>query len=93
MSETFTQQYNDCCAGILDELSRTLASIDTESLERLSQEILKADQVFFIGVGRVLLSLQSVCKGLTMWERLQSRILMKVIFLSSVPVQGNPSFR
>ena len=62
MSETFAQQYSTCCEGVLDELSRTLSSIDTESLERLSQEILKADQVFFIGVGRVLLSLQSVCK-------------------------------
>ncbi len=62
MSEAFKKQYNECCSSVLDELSRTLGSIDTESLERLSKEILKADQVFFIGVGRVLLSLQSVCK-------------------------------
>lgn len=33
-------------------------------MERLCQEILAADQVFFVGVGRVLLSLQSVCKRL-----------------------------
>ena len=62
MSEAFKKQYNECCSAVLDELSRTLSSIDTENLERLSKEILKADQVFFIGVGRVLLSLQSICK-------------------------------
>ena len=60
----FEEQYKDSCDSVLDELSRTLASIDTASLERLSKEILAADQVFFIGVGRVLLSLQSVCKRL-----------------------------
>lgn len=59
---TFEEQYKASCAAVLDELGRTLASIDTDSLERLSKEILAADQVFFIGVGRVLLSLQSVCK-------------------------------
>lgn len=62
MSETFAAQYKENCDVVLDEIARTLASIDTESLERLSKEILEADQVFFIGVGRVLLSLQSVCK-------------------------------
>lgn len=62
MSETFAAQYKENCDAVLDEIARTLASIDTESLERLSKEILEADQVFFIGVGRVLLSLQSVCK-------------------------------
>ncbi|MDO5702707.1 MAG: sugar isomerase [Lachnospiraceae bacterium] len=62
MSEVFAEQYKACCSAVIDEISRTLGSIDTDSLERLSKEILKADQVFFIGVGRVLLSLQSVCK-------------------------------
>ena len=49
---------------MLDELRRTLASIDPASLERLTDEILAAEQVFFIGVGRVLLSLQAICKRL-----------------------------
>ena len=49
---------------MLDELNRTLNRIDPASLERLADEILAADQVFFVGVGRVLLSLQSVCKRL-----------------------------
>lgn len=36
--------------------------IDEESTQRLLEEILVARQVFFVGVGRVLLSLQAVCK-------------------------------
>ena len=57
MSE-FAKQYQESCAGVQDELRRTLDSNDPDSLERL------ADQVFYVGVGRVLLSLQSVCKRL-----------------------------
>ncbi len=64
MSDEFAKQYQADCAAVLDELGRTLASIDPASLERLADEILKAEQVFFVGVGRVLLSLQSVCKRL-----------------------------
>lgn len=64
MSDSFAVQYKENCDAVIDEITRTLASVDTDSLERLSKEILEADQVFFIGVGRVLLSLQSVCKRL-----------------------------
>lgn len=62
--ENFDTKYKECCNAVTDELKNALMSIDTESLERLAEEILAADQVFFIGVGRVLLSLQSVCKRL-----------------------------
>lgn len=61
---SFAKQYQDTCAGVLDELERTLDSIDPASVEQLAQAILEADQVFFVGVGRVLLSLQCVCKRL-----------------------------
>lgn len=64
MSEQFAKTYQETCSAVLDELQRTLQSIDPASLERLCKEILAADQVFFVGVGRVLLSLQSVCKRL-----------------------------
>ena len=64
MSNEFAKQYQADCAAVLGDLGRTLASIDPASLERLADEILKAEQVFFVGVGRVLLSLQSVCKRL-----------------------------
>lgn len=64
MQEDFAAVYRADTAAVLDELNRTLNSIDPASLERLADEILAADQVFFVGVGRVLLSLQSVCKRL-----------------------------
>ena len=41
-----------------------MKAVDPESLERLRDEILAADQVFFVGVGRVMLALQCVCKRL-----------------------------
>lgn len=63
MSE-FAKQYQETCGSVIAELEKTLASIDPASLEKLTEAILEADQVFFVGVGRVLLSLQSVCKRL-----------------------------
>lgn len=47
---------------IVSECQQALAKIDEEQSEKLVEAILNADQVFFIGVGRVLLSLQSICK-------------------------------
>ena len=64
MTEDFGRKYSEACEAVTDEIKRALTSIDTASLEKLADEILKADQVFFVGVGRVLLSLQSVCKRL-----------------------------
>lgn len=64
MSEAFASHYQATCNAVVAELQKTLNSIDPESLEMLTDAILEADQVFFIGVGRVLLSLQSVCKRL-----------------------------
>lgn len=61
---TFSEEYDKACADVLGELGRTLSSVDADSLERLCDEIFKADQVFFVGVGRVLLALQCVCKRL-----------------------------
>lgn len=64
MEKKFAEQYRTTCKAVETELIRTLNSIDPASLERLKTDILEADQVFFIGVGRVMLSLQSVCKRL-----------------------------
>lgn len=47
---------------VLSELRTALDSIDPTSVEQLVDAVLAADQVFFVGVGRVLLSLQSVAK-------------------------------
>ena len=60
----FAKRYQDTCEAVLDELTRTLNSIDPASVERLKEDILSADQVFFVGVGRVTLSLQGICKRL-----------------------------
>ena len=60
----FALEYQKTSEAVLEELGRTLGSIDPASIEKLKDEILAADQVFFVGVGRVLLSLQSVCKRL-----------------------------
>lgn len=61
MSE-FGMKYQEDMKAVLAELERTLESIDGDSLERLVKEILEADQVFFVGVGRVMLALQCMCK-------------------------------
>lgn len=60
----FKENYNQACTDVLAELQKTMASIDAASLERLVDEIMAADQVFFVGVGRVMLALQCVCKRL-----------------------------
>ncbi|PYZ93884.1 sugar isomerase [Salipaludibacillus keqinensis] len=56
--------YNDVQNEIKAEISNTLGQIDSESVERLLTEIKQADKVFFVGVGRVLLSLEAVAKRL-----------------------------
>ena len=60
----FAQEYARACGDVLGELGRALASVDPAQLERLRDEILRADRVFFVGVGRVMLALQCVCKRL-----------------------------
>lgn len=61
----FQEQYTEASCQVLSELRTALGKIDSSQLERLTDEILKADQVFFVGVGRVLLALQCVCKRLS----------------------------
>lgn len=50
---------------VLDELDTTLSRIDAVQVEQLIEAILQAEQVFVVGVGRVLLSLQSFVKRLS----------------------------
>ena len=47
---------------VLNELGASLGAVDTESVERLMDLVLNARSVFFVGVGRVLLSLQAIAK-------------------------------
>ena len=67
----FAERYDEASEEVLAELKKTLESVDPASLERLAQEILKADQVFFVGVGRVMLALQCVVRDL---RTLESRL-------------------
>ena len=46
----------------LNELTLALSAVDEKQTELLIQEILGAEKVFFVGVGRVFLSLQSIAK-------------------------------
>jgi 6-phospho-3-hexuloisomerase len=57
---TFTNYQQE----IVEEISSTLGQVNEESVEQLLEEIQQADKVFFVGVGRVLLSLQAVAKRL-----------------------------
>lgn len=61
---SFIENWDINCDIVLNELRKTLESVDPISLEQLKNDILSADQVFFVGVGRVMLSLQSICKRL-----------------------------
>ena len=53
----FKEDYEKTCKDVFAELEKTMASIDAAALERLTEDILNADQVFFVGVGRVMLAL------------------------------------
>ena len=64
MQNEFAKAYADASSAVIDELQRTLARIDPSMLEHLKDDIFAADQVFFVGVGRVMLSLQCICKRL-----------------------------
>lgn len=49
---------------ILNEVSETLQNVDEEKVEELVKMIMDSEKVFFVGVGRVLLSLEAIAKRL-----------------------------
>ncbi|MEA5001878.1 MAG: sugar isomerase, partial [Christensenella sp.] len=55
-------QYTSIQKQIVDECSLALSKIDNRKTEKLINNIIWAKRVFFVGVGRVLLSLQAICK-------------------------------
>lgn len=55
-------RYGEIKQLVLDELACSLGSIKEEEIEKLIEIILSSRKVFFIGVGRVLLSLQAMAK-------------------------------
>ena len=59
---TFAERYAKARTDVVAELDKTLSSIDPAQIERLYREIAQAKQVFFVGVGRVMMALECVCK-------------------------------
>ena len=62
--ENFKASYSTTCDLVAKEINQTLNCIDADQLERLIDKILTADKIFFVGVGRVMLSLQAIAKRL-----------------------------
>ena len=58
----YSDEYRNTYTTVLKELDTALGSVDPAAVEALADAVLDADQVFFVGVGRVLLSLQSIAK-------------------------------
>ena len=54
--------YKQTADLVVEELKTSLGAIDTESVENLIEIVLSSRKVFFIGVGRVMLSLQAIAK-------------------------------
>lgn len=57
-------QYSETRKLVLDEINRALAAINPEDAARLIREICQAEKVFFVGVGRVKMSLEAFAKRL-----------------------------
>lgn len=54
--------YEDVRALVLSELDTALSAVDPQSVEQLMEAVLSSRKVFFVGVGRVLLSLEVVSR-------------------------------
>ncbi|MCA0252560.1 MAG: SIS domain-containing protein [Actinobacteria bacterium] len=56
--------YDDVQRRITAEIEQMMTAIPAVDVEALIAEIRRADRVFFVGVGRVMLSLQAIAKRL-----------------------------
>ena len=56
------QQYERMAVLVTEECLRALRAMDSEAVVTYLNTILEAEKVFFVGVGRVLLSLQAIAK-------------------------------
>jgi 6-phospho-3-hexuloisomerase len=64
-NKTGNPSYNSSRDLILAECKSALSQVDPDAVERLLDAILSADQVFVVGVGRVLLSLEAIAKRMS----------------------------
>lgn len=60
--DDFKKKYNSTYLMILNEIKGALERVDVDALEKLVNDIICADDVFMIGVGRVMMSLEAICK-------------------------------
>lgn len=63
--DSFSKQYEDASRIVLGEVKEAIGKIDLEGLERFKVDILNSNRIFFIGVGRVMLSLEAMAKRLS----------------------------
>ena len=56
--------YKETVALVLEECGKILSAVSEADTMRLIEKIEKADKVVFVGVGRVMLSLQAIAKRL-----------------------------
>lgn len=61
----FAKRYKEASRIAMEEVERALGQVDLEKLEWLKEDIINANRVFFIGVGRVMLSLEAMAKRLS----------------------------
>ncbi|MCY3025257.1 6-phospho-3-hexuloisomerase [Aerococcus loyolae] len=55
-------EYKEASNIVLSELENTFNVISEDDIEKLIQAVFQADKVFFVGVGRVKLSLEAIAK-------------------------------
>lgn len=58
----FATQYAQTLRAVTAELSEALGKVDPAQLQRLADAMYAADDVFFVGVGRVMLAMQALAK-------------------------------
>lgn len=58
-------KYSKSLNCVINELQNALERIDEDLVDKLIEDILSADKVFVVGVGRVMLSLQAFAKRLS----------------------------
>ncbi|MBI2589887.1 SIS domain-containing protein [Candidatus Berkelbacteria bacterium] len=58
-------EYHSFTVSVLDEIYQVTKTVDTAEVDNFVEEILRAEKVFFIAVGRVFLSLQCMAKRLS----------------------------
>ena len=61
----FEEKYKGTYKLVLKEIEDALEAADTAAIERLVEDISNAENVFFIGVGRVMMSLEAFAKRLS----------------------------